>query len=93
MNTLTDLLSTLPDALASPITDWHRDELTTRMIMQREENAHKERIEKMRLESKEKIARSRVAVEFLRTLQIAMETGNMDRWLGESLKNLPQMYE
>ena len=86
---LRDLLSTIPDAIASPVTQWHQDEIRRDAM----HIAHKEQMKKMELESQERMVKKMLATEYLRTLQIAMETGNMDRELGEGLQRLPRLLE
>ena len=86
---LRDLLSSIPDAIASPITQWHQDEIRRDAM----HLAHKERMKKMELESQERMVNKMLAVKYLETLQIAMETGNMDRELGEGLQRLPRLLE
>lgn len=86
---LKDLLSVIPDAISSPVTQWHQDEIRRDAM----HIAHKERMKKMDLESQERMVNKMLATEYLRTLQIAMETGNMDRELGEGLQRLPRLLE
>ena len=88
---LTELFSVIPNAIASPFTEWHQDDLRTEIILQRERFAHEERMKHMELVSKERIANAQLATQYLETLQTAMETGNLDPLLGESLKRLPML--
>ena len=86
-----DLLSTVPDAIASPFTQWHQDEIDKEITLETNYQLHEERMKKLEIDHQERMMQKVLVAEYLKTLQIAMETGHMDRELGEGLQRLPRL--
>lgn len=86
---LKDLLSSVPDSIASPITKWHESEI------ERENNRwlHEERMQRMEHEHEERMVNKKAAIEYMKTLQTAMQTGYLDRNLGECLMTTLRLTE
>lgn len=69
---LKELISAIPDAIASPFTQWHQDEINREIALQTNYYNHVEYMQQMEYDHQKEIANRLLAAEYLKTLQIAM---------------------
>ena len=78
-----EILSAVPDALASPFTKWHEDNLRAQLTSERMLYEHQERQRAMRYQHKEHMELARLQRERLETLRVAMENGYIHPVIGK----------
>lgn len=81
-----EILSAVPDALASPFTKWHEDNLRAQLTSERMLYEHQERQRAMRYQHEEHMELAHLQRERLETLRVAMENGYIHPVIGQEIQ-------